>query len=235
MFTAKEIQLLRKRSPDKWAALLNTLSINDLDWTGRDEIRLASDLDDIITSNLSRLMKSESVIGGYIDLLNLGNVPFDYSETDNELLRKIIDKREVIQEGALHPPVEQTKPSDNTVVKIKDDFSNVRCGLWRKKHEASLGNFQISIESLPIEKPDLEKKIKAVICEYWQEHEETDIKSIDIVLNLIARREDTTSKESQPLNRTEVEKTFSSFTPDEIEEVLKTLEIVNDAIRAIDS
>lgn len=234
MFTAKEIQLLRKRSPNKWAALLNTLSINDLDWTGRDEIRLASDLDDIITSNLSRLMKSESVIGGYIDLLNLGNVPFDYSETDNELLRKIIDKREVIQEGVLHPPLGQAKPSDNTVVKMKDDFSHVRCALWGKKHGASLRKFQISMES-SITRPALAEKIKSVICEYWQEHEETDIKSIDIVLNLIARQEDNTSKESQPLNRTEVEKTFPSFTPDEIEEVLKTLEIVNDAIRAIDS
>ena len=234
MFNATEIQLLRKRSPDKLAELLNKLSINDLDLTEKDEIRFASDLDNRITFELSRLMKSDSVIGGYIELLKLGNVAFEYSETDNELLCKIISEREAIKEGALHPPLGQAKPSDNTVVKMKDDFSHVRCALWSKKHGASLRKFQISMES-SITQPALEEKIKTVICEYWQEHEETDIKSIDIVLNLIARREDTTNKESQPLNRTEVEKTFPSFTPDEIEEVLKTLEIVNNAIRAIDS
>ena len=35
-------------------------------------------------------MKSSSVIEGYTKLLKLDGVAYDYSETDNELLRKII-------------------------------------------------------------------------------------------------------------------------------------------------
>lgn len=234
MFNATEIQLLRKRSPDKLEALLNKLAINNPDWTEKDELRLASDLDNSITSKLSCLMKSESIIGGYIELLNLGNVAFEYSETDNELLRKIIGEREAIREGALHPHLEQVKPSDNTVVKMKDDFSHVHCELWRKEHGGALRKLQINIRS-PINEPALAEKIKALICEYWQEHRKTDLESIDIVLDTIGRRAYTTNKENQPSNWNEPEKSSSHFTTDELEKVLDTLESVNDAIRAIDS
>lgn len=86
MFTAATFQLIRKQP--EFDTLLKKLSIK-VDWAG-DEFRVYDRLDAELTKKICGLMKSPTIIDGYMSLLDLGGVAYDYSETDNELLRKII-------------------------------------------------------------------------------------------------------------------------------------------------
>ena len=95
MFTPTELQLIRKKSPTDFDALLSRLAIA-IDNTSGDEYRIYEKIDDDLTRKLSALMKSPSVIAGYTTLLELGGIVYDYSETDNELLAKIVANREKI-------------------------------------------------------------------------------------------------------------------------------------------
>lgn len=95
MFTPTELQFIRKKSPTDFDALLSRLAIA-IDNTIDDEDKLYEKIDDDLTRKLSALMKSSSVIAGYTTLLELGGIVYDYSETDNELLAKIVANREKI-------------------------------------------------------------------------------------------------------------------------------------------
>ncbi len=97
MFTAAEIQLIRAHCPSDFDALLRELSVS-VDWSG-DEYRVYEKLDDDISRRLSEQMKSSSVTAGYMTLLKLGGVPCDYSDTDNELLAKIVANKNKILRG----------------------------------------------------------------------------------------------------------------------------------------
>ena len=89
MFVAVEFQNMRSRCLSELEKLLEKLSIPIPDWNG-DEYRIYEKLDDDITGEICALIKSSSVIEGYTNLLKLGGIAYDYSETDNELLDKII-------------------------------------------------------------------------------------------------------------------------------------------------
>lgn len=98
MFTPTELQLIRKKSPTDFDALLSRLAIA-IDNTSGDEYRIYEKIDDDLTRKLSALMKSPSVIAGYTTLLELGGIAYDYSQTDNELLAKIVANKNKIQRG----------------------------------------------------------------------------------------------------------------------------------------
>lgn len=100
MFTAATFQLIRKQP--EFEALLKKLSIK-VDWAG-DEFRVYDKLDAELTKKICGLMKSSTIIDGYISLLDLGGVAYDYSETDNELLRKIIANGNKILRGLENLP-----------------------------------------------------------------------------------------------------------------------------------
>lgn len=100
MFTATEFRVMREKCPTDLSALLGKLNIPVPNWENGDEFRISSDLDDAITGKLSQMMKSDSVIDGYMELLTLGKVAFDYSETDTALLDKAVNHRDVIVRGA---------------------------------------------------------------------------------------------------------------------------------------
>ena len=93
MLNASEFQTIRAKCLADFENLLRNLSIAVPDWKNEDEYEIYERLDDEITKKLCRLMKSSSIIDGYIDLLKLGNIKYDFSETDNELLSKIISNR----------------------------------------------------------------------------------------------------------------------------------------------
>ena len=98
MFTPTKLQFIRKKSPTDFDALLSRLAIA-IDNTIDDEDKLYEKIDDDLTRKLSALMKSPSVIAGYTTLLKLGGVAYDYSQTDNELLAKIVANKSKIQRG----------------------------------------------------------------------------------------------------------------------------------------
>lgn len=89
MFVAAEFQSIRRLCPSELKKLLEELSIPTPDWSGN-EYRIYEQLDEAITEKIYVLMKSSSIIEGYTNLLKLGDIPYDYSETDNELLDKIV-------------------------------------------------------------------------------------------------------------------------------------------------
>ena len=113
MFVAAEFQSIRRLCPSELETLLKKLSISKPDWSG-DEYRIYEQLDNDITRKICAAMKSSSVIEGYTNLLKIGGVSYDYSETDNELLRKIVANGDKILRGLENLPkfVEVEVPSE---------------------------------------------------------------------------------------------------------------------------
>ena len=113
MFVAVEFQNMRSRCPSELETLLKKLSIPKPDWSG-DEYRIYEQLDNDITKKICAAMKSSSVIEGYTNLLKLGGVSYDYSETDNELLHKVVANGNKILSGLENLPkfVEVEVPSE---------------------------------------------------------------------------------------------------------------------------
>ena len=113
MFVAVEFQNMRERCPTELEKLLEKLSIPIPDWSG-DEYRIYEKLDDDITREICAAMKSSSIIEGYTNLLKLGGVSYDYSETDNELLHKVVANGNKILSGLENLPkfVEVEVPSE---------------------------------------------------------------------------------------------------------------------------
>ena len=102
MFTAATFQLIRRNCQTEFEALLKKLSIQ-IDWSG-DEFRVYDKLDEELTKKICGVMKSPTIIDGYMNLLNLGSVAYNYSETDNELLRKIVANGDKILRGLENLP-----------------------------------------------------------------------------------------------------------------------------------
>lgn len=113
MFVAAEFQSIRRLCPSELETLLKKLSISKPDWSG-DEYRIYEQLDNDITRKICAAMKSSSVIEGYTNLLKIGGVSYDYSETDNELLRKIVANGDKILRGLENLPkfIEVEVPSE---------------------------------------------------------------------------------------------------------------------------
>ena len=95
MFAPTEFQSIRNRCLKDFETLLENLNITPPDWSGN-EYRIYERLDDDITEEICALTKSPSIIEGYTTLLNLGGVPYNFSEIDNELLAKIVAHRKEI-------------------------------------------------------------------------------------------------------------------------------------------
>lgn len=99
MFTADEFQLIRSNCPADLETLLKQMSIAIPNFAEGDEFKTYEKLSNAITNKLCMQMKSESVIGGYAKLLKIGKVDYDMSETDHELLTKILkNKQQIMQD-----------------------------------------------------------------------------------------------------------------------------------------
>lgn len=108
MFTAAEFRLIREKCLSDFQKLLAMLNINEPNWNGGDEFRIYEKVDDEIVNRVCRLMKSESIIEGYTNLMTFGGLHFDYSETDNELLATIIQNKDSVMRGATQAIVQST-------------------------------------------------------------------------------------------------------------------------------
>ena len=97
MFTAGQMQLIRAHCLSEFESLLRKLSI-PADWSG-DEYQAYDRIDGELTKKISALMKNSSVTSGYKSLLKLGGMPYDYSETDSEILGKIVANKNLILRG----------------------------------------------------------------------------------------------------------------------------------------
>ena len=103
MFVAAEFQSVRRICLPELEKLLKLLSISVPDWSG-DEYRIYEKLDTELERKICTLLKSPSIIEGYTTLLKLGGVSYNFSETDNELLRKIVANKEKILRGLENLP-----------------------------------------------------------------------------------------------------------------------------------
>ena len=99
MFTADEFQLMKSKCPSELEKFLNKLSIRNPDSNGKDDFSVYGKLDDEITAEMCRLMKSDSVVQGYTKLLDFGKVSYSYRETNHELLDKVIANKDKIIQG----------------------------------------------------------------------------------------------------------------------------------------
>ena len=131
MFFAAEMKLIREICLNEYESLLNLLGMPKPNWIG-DEYRIYEKLDAQLTNRICSLMKSESIIDGYIKLLELGGIEFTYAETDKEILSKIVkNKNKIIQsvrniESKYQSWKDQTSqsPKSETIEKIRVDIGD---------------------------------------------------------------------------------------------------------------
>ena len=128
MFTAVEFRLIREKCPADFQKLLAILNISEPNWNSGDEFRIYEKLDDEIVSKVCYLLKSNAVIVGYEKLLAMGDLKFDYSKTDNEVLATIIENKNAVMRGATQAvqstqeKVVETKPQKITKTVEKKIF-----------------------------------------------------------------------------------------------------------------
>ena len=142
MFSAAEMQLIRNHHLADYESLLRELSISIPNWkSGGDELRIYDEIDDKLTKKLCALMKSSTLYDGYTELLKLGGVGYDYSETYNQMLGMVVANRNKILRGLENlpkfieeevivesQPNQQTAPPKNAT-KEKHVFLPVPIGL----------------------------------------------------------------------------------------------------------
>ncbi len=108
MFTAAEFRLIRENCTGDLQKLLAILKISDPNWSG-DEFKIYEKLDAEIVNRICRLLKSESILEGYTNLMTFGGLKFNYSETENELLATILQNKDSVMRGATQSISVQTQ------------------------------------------------------------------------------------------------------------------------------
>ena len=93
MFTTATFQLMKKHCSTEFENLLSKLGIIP-DWSG-DEFRIYDKLDADLTEKICGLMKSQTIIDGYMNLLDLGGIAYSYNEPE-ELLGKVVANKDKI-------------------------------------------------------------------------------------------------------------------------------------------
>ena len=114
MFTADEFQLIRSHCLPDLEKFLKQISVPIPNWNSGDEFRIYDKVGDEITNKMCRLLKSNSVVEGYTKLLKLGNISYDFSEIDSELLNKVVTNKNKILQSlenfSVPEPIERPAP-----------------------------------------------------------------------------------------------------------------------------
>ena len=139
MFSAAEMQLIRANCLPKFEALLKRLSIPIPDWNAGNEFRIRNDnnyneVDEELTKEICALMKSDTIIDGYTNLLKAGGISYDYSESYNQLLDMIVTNRDKIldairNQNAARASWEEKYSSmsrTETIEQLKIEVANVK-------------------------------------------------------------------------------------------------------------
>ena len=234
MFTAAEFRLIQKNCPEKLDALLENLRIKKSDWNSGNEFKIYEKLDDEIVSRVCRLMKSESIIDGYTNLITLGGLQFNYSETDNELLATILQNKEKIQNRLKeNESVKTVQPPEN--VPEKYDYSNVQIAFSRadfhKRFDLLGGTtFELHNRKILTLPPNLKNEIRNLICDYLREAISYNVVT-DIEISV--QTQNGTYRKTSPPQRNSVKPARLPFTPNEFKEIMKSLNLINDIVNSI--
>ena len=238
MFTAAEFRLIREDCPEKLDSLLENLGIKKPVWNKDDEFKIYADLDDEIINKLCEKMNSDSIIDGYTKLMTLGDLHFDYSETDNELLATILKEHEQIQErlkekiieskkiSALPPAVE---PVEFNYSDVEIDFSRADFEIGIPSHKKKLVLSNRTKLSFP---PDLATQIKNLVCDYLRIKENYSV--VEAVEVSVKTKNGIYPEKSSPRQKNTARPEPPPFTPDKLSDIVKSLNLVEDIIKAID-
>ena len=101
MFTAAEFRSMRKNCPEKFENLLRKLEIDQPSFETEDEFTIYESLDRKISEQICEILRSEDIISGYVNLLRLGQVDFDFSESEDSLIKKILGAESNIRAGCI--------------------------------------------------------------------------------------------------------------------------------------
>ncbi len=101
MFTAAEFRSMRKNCPEKFENLLRKLEIDQPSFETEDEFTIYESLDRKISEQICEILRSEDIISGYVNLLRLGQVDFDFSESEDSLIKKILGAELNIRAGCV--------------------------------------------------------------------------------------------------------------------------------------
>lgn len=91
MFTLSEIEIIMRKRREEMISLLRDLGFSKAGQNWQEEI------DSFITEKIRSLMKSASVLEGYLFLLRAAEIPQSYSETEKDKLAKIAANRAEIE------------------------------------------------------------------------------------------------------------------------------------------
>ena len=100
MFTASDFKIMERKCPNERDKLLKLLEIKVSLPFAEDDFKSYESLDVTIEKKLVAKLNSTSVVDGYAKLLDTGGVAFSLSETNNEILAKILANREKILSAA---------------------------------------------------------------------------------------------------------------------------------------
>lgn len=238
MFTAAEFRLIRERCPDKLNVLLKNLGIEKPNWNDDKEFEIYAKLDDEIVNRICRRMKSESIIEGYTNLMTLGGLHFDYSETDNELLSTILADKEKIQNG-LEEKLTEAETFEPVVEVENEVYDYSRVEIEFSRAEFKLGfplNFELRNRKILGMPPALAMQIKNLICEYFTKKEPFNIiEAIEVSINT---RNGTAAEygrvKNNILSKDKPTPEPPPFNQDELSEVMDSLKLVEDVVKSID-
>ena len=149
MFSAAEMQLIRSHHKADYESLLSELSIEPIpDWNDGDELRVYDDIDNKLTKALCGLMKSSTLYDGYTELLKLGGVPYNYSETYNQMLGMVVANREKILSALQKQIDDYHKPEPEPVERVEIEVTELK-PFDKQKLTSTLEMVIESLKSLP--------------------------------------------------------------------------------------
>ena len=250
MFSAAEMQLILSHHKTDYESLLRDLSIPIPDWNKGDELRVYDDIDDKLTKELCGLMKSSTLYDGYTDLLKLGGVPYDYSETYNQMLGMVVANREKILSALQKQIDDHNKPEPEPVERVEIEVTDLKPF---KKQTSDFKTAWKNVKNLVSSKLGSQKGhsyqiICAGIDEYIDKTEKKDnlfelsddkrhLYSVDDFLNAYSNSGTCTVqlKITRTVERREEKNstTAPKFDVKEMEHVLDILERVDDLVKKI--
>ena len=252
MFSAAEMQLIRSHHKADYESLLSELSIEPIpDWNDGDELRVYDDIDNKLTKALCGLMKSSTLYDGYTELLKLGGVPYNYSETYNQMLGMVVANREEILSALQKQIDDYNKPEPEPVENFRIEVTDLKPfdkqkltsmleyaweslkSLLSKKKEPKPNNYYVAYRDIETS-VNTTKKMNNLF-------EVSDNKryfdSVDDFLNAYSKSGTCTVqlKITRTVERREEKNSTSppEFTVQEMEKVLNILQRVDDIVKKI--
>ena len=194
MFTSADFSLIRRKCLPNLENLLNLMEIPIPNWSSNDEFKLYAKLDDDITKKLCQLMKSLSIVDGYSYLLKLGNIEYDFTDTNKDLLNKIVNNASKIIYGCRSSvnvqPIQHTQYEKVEQVNVefsqarKPDISKLYQVLTKAKEAANyLDSFRMTSPRFQASKDFAKNVLKSLNALFSYKSTPTEFDSREINVN----------------------------------------------------